>query len=65
MLATPAITDGKIAFAYADDIWVADADGRNPRRLTSHPGEERNPYFSPDGKHIGFTAATTAMWTST
>ena len=45
LLSTPAITEGKIAFAYADDIWVADADGRNPRRVTSHPGEEQNPYF--------------------
>jgi tricorn protease len=57
LLATPAITEGKIAFVYADDIWVADADGKNPRRVTSHPGEERNPYFSPDGKHIAFTAS--------
>ena len=54
---TPAVTEGKIAFAYADDIWVADADGRHPRRLTSHPGEEHHPYFSPDGKHIAFTAS--------
>ena len=30
LLATPAITEGKIAFVYADDIWVADADGTNP-----------------------------------
>src|ERR1700757_472982 len=52
LLATPAITEGKIAFAYADDLWVADADGKNPRRVTSHPGEEQNPYFSPDGRHI-------------
>ncbi len=57
LLATPAIAEGKIAFAYADDIWVADADGKNPRRVTSHPGEEQNPYFSPDGKHIAFTAS--------
>jgi tricorn protease len=57
LLATPAIAEGKIAFAYADDIWVADTDGTNPRRLTSHPGEERNPYFAPDGKHIAFTAS--------
>jgi tricorn protease len=57
LLATPAITEGKVAFAYADDLWVADADGKEPRRLTSHPGEERNPYFSPDGKHIAFTAS--------
>ena len=56
-LSTPAITEGKIAFAYADDIWVADADGRHPRRVTSHPGEEQHPYFSPDGKHIAFTAS--------
>ena len=25
--------------------------------MTSHPGEEQNPYFSPDGKHIAFTAS--------
>ena len=57
LLSTPAITEGKIAFVYADDIWVADSDGSNPRRVTSHPGEEQNPYFSPDGKHIAFTAS--------
>jgi tricorn protease len=57
LLATPAIAEGKIAFAYADDLWLADADGKNPRRLTSHPGEERNPYFSPDGQHLAFTAS--------
>src|SRR5271154_2062942 len=57
LLSTPAITEGKIAFVYADDIWVANSDGANPRRLTSHPGEEQNPHFSPDGKHIAFTAS--------
>jgi tricorn protease len=57
LLSTPAITDGKLAFVYADDIWVADADGTHTRRVTSHPGEERNPYFAPDGKHIAFTAS--------
>src|ERR1700720_3005862 len=56
LLSTPAITEGKIAFVYADDIWVASSDGSNPRRVTSHPGEEANPYFAPDGKHIAFTA---------
>ena len=57
LLSTPAITEGKIAFVYADDIWVANSDGANPRRVTSHPGEERNPFFAPDGKHIAFTAS--------
>ena len=32
LLSTPAITETKIAFVYADDIWVADPDGALPRR---------------------------------
>ena len=51
LLSSPAMSEGKIAFVYADDIWVANADGTGARRLTSHPGEEQNPSFSPDGKH--------------
>ena len=27
LLASPAITEGRIAFVYADDVWVAGADG--------------------------------------
>jgi tricorn protease len=57
LLSTPAITEGKIAFVYAGDIWITDFDGANPRRVTSHPGEERNPFFSPDGKRIAFTGS--------
>jgi tricorn protease len=57
LLSTPAITEGKIAFVYADDIWVASPDGSNPRRVTSHAGEEEYPHFAPDGKHIAFTAS--------
>lgn len=57
MLASPAIAGETIAFVYADDVWVAGADGSHPRRLTSHPGEERNPALSPDGTLVAFTAS--------
>ena len=48
--------DGTIAFTYQDDIWLADADGSNARRLTSHPARDFSPRFSPDGKWIAFTS---------
>ena len=56
LLRDPALSDDKLAFAYAGDIWVADADGRNPVRLTSHAATERDPVFSPDGTKIAYTA---------
>jgi Tol biopolymer transport system component len=33
-----------------------DADGRNPRRLTTDPGKEGEPTWTPDGSRIVFTA---------
>ena len=48
LLRDPALSDDKLAFAYAGDIWIANADGSNPVRLTSHPANERDPVFSPD-----------------
>ena len=48
--------DGTIAFTYQDDIWIADADGRNPRRLTAHIARDYMPRFSPDGRMIAFTS---------
>ena len=44
-----------MAFAYANDLWVAGADGSGVRRLTSHPGVESGPRFSPDGTLVAFT----------
>jgi tricorn protease len=56
LLAQPAISKDHIAFYYANDLWVADLDGRNVRRLTSDLGVEANAAFSPDGALIAFTA---------
>jgi tricorn protease len=56
MLSQPAIGKTHIAFIYAGDLWVADHDGKNVRRLTTDPGSETNPAFSPDGSLIAFGA---------
>ena len=56
LLAQPAVSEGRIAFIYADDLWIADIDGHNVRRLTTDPGIESNPVFSPDGQTIAFSA---------
>jgi tricorn protease len=55
MLADPTVSDGHVAFVYADDLWVADRSGGTARRLTTHEGRETNPNFSPDGLWIAFT----------
>lgn len=53
----PAISADHIAFIYAEDLWVANLDGSQPRRLTVDEGVESSPKFSPDGKWIAFSAS--------
>jgi tricorn protease len=55
LLRFPDIYKDKIAFSYAGDIWIAGTDGGYARRLTSSPGIEYFPKFSPDGQWISFT----------
>ena len=38
--------------SYFGDIYLMDADGSNQRRLTSTPGYDGGPFFSPDGQRI-------------
>src|SRR5919107_1026206 len=55
LLRFPDINGGTIAFVYAGDIWTVPAAGGTARRLTSHPGLEIFPKFSPDGRWIAFS----------
>jgi len=55
LLRNPAISQENISFVYAGDIWLADTDGSNVKRITAFEGVESDPHFSPDGKHIAFT----------
>ncbi len=51
--------NGKIAFVSTRDgdeeIYVIEADGTNETRLTTEPGRDIHPMFSPDGKRVTFT----------
>ncbi len=52
----PHVANGKLAFSYHGDIWIAHEDGSNPTRLTAHIGRDIFPRLSPDGRWIAFTS---------
>lgn len=43
-----------LAFDWNGDIWTVPTAGGAARALTAHPGKDRQPKFSPDGKEIAF-----------
>lgn len=43
-----------IAFNYQGDIWTANADGSNAKRITVHQGYDTHPIWSAKGKRIAF-----------
>lgn len=55
LLEQPAMSATHLAFVYAGDLWVANRDGSGARRITSHPGQESRPRFSPDGQWLAFS----------
>lgn len=49
--------DGKtIAFTYKGDIYTVPSSGGQALRLTSDPGFDSNPFWSPDGSRIAFSS---------
>ncbi len=55
LLLFPDVHKDKIAFVYGGDLWLTSSSGGEARRITSHPGRELFPKFSPDGKWLAFT----------
>lgn len=55
LLQDPALSRTHIVFVYGGDLWQVPREGGTAVRLTSGPGVESNPVYSPDGKTIAFT----------
>src|SRR5438477_4166394 len=56
MFRYPAVSKAQIAFVYAGDILIVPKTGGTATRLSSPPGEELFPRFSPDGSKIAYSA---------
>jgi tricorn protease len=51
----PTVSRTHIVFSYAGDLWIVSRAGGEAKRLTSGPGEDTNPVFSPDGNLVAFS----------
>src|SRR5947209_19166883 len=56
LMRQPTLSETRIVFSYAGDLWSVGRDGGDAQRLTAGPGTKTYPRFSPDGKLIAFTA---------
>jgi tricorn protease len=56
LLRNPSLSQDKIAFLYADDIWTVAREGGEARRLTSVGAVVAGPFYSPDHTQIAYSA---------
>ena len=52
----PDVSKTQIVFTYANDLWIVPKEGGKAFHLSSPPGVESFPKFSPDGGTIAYTA---------
>jgi len=62
MIGRVAVNRTHIVFNYAGDLWILDRNGGEARQLTTHPGEESFPAFSPDGSQLAFARNAGGNW---
>jgi len=55
LLQKPTLSRTQIVFMHGGDLWSVPREGGEARRLTTGPGIETNPVFSPNGTQIAFT----------
>src|SRR5260370_34652951 len=51
----PTLSKTQIVFSFAGDLWSVPREGGDAVHLTTGPGNETNPIFSPDGSLIAFS----------
>src|SRR5689334_14528873 len=56
LLRHPTYSNGKVAFSYLGDLWIANDNGSGVTRLTDNQARDIYPRFSPDGKWIAFSS---------
>jgi tricorn protease len=55
LLRNPALSQDRIAFLYAGDVWIVPREGGEASRLTSVGTVTTGPYFSPDHMQIAYS----------
>jgi len=59
-----AVTDKMEAISTNGDLFVVPLAGGEPKRITTQPGFDGNPVYSPDGKYLAYHAQLTAEYES-
>ncbi len=61
LLRNPSLSQDKIAFLYADDIWTVARAGGEARRLTSVGSVSAGPFYSPDHTQIAYSTRANGL----
>jgi len=59
-----AVTDKVEATSTNGDLFLISVSGGEPKRITTNPGFDGNPVYSPDGRYIAYHAQLTAGYES-